>query len=904
MTVHRSAPGSALIGLVIAILIFSVLAAAIVPMIGSVGQQTSASNRASKAYLLAESAFRHAASRYLHAGDSDRLRNAALDAVEGNYTLSDGNSRFVIDIYSYYGETAQDIPQGATSFTLHVPGKFPDGNLLAGGVFLDPGLQIQMEDQIHTLSIGSQPIAGQDDDITIAVDTPMPFYPAGTIALPIADADPVRSPSVSNGDDIAYQPGHGRMFPLRNGRILINGRLLTYAFNDRANNAFVDVRDLDDDTMVGHPIPSGTKIILTPFVRLLATGIYGKGAEQAARQVTYHTPLPLSEATVQQEVFEDKFDAKDDWSDTTGTSTSAGDVAGNSALRIEATAASGSDQGSLTAFSPESEAAKAIDFNAASRGGRGFLGYDIQIKVGFEGTPVPSFGFTPPASSVPTYVAAGLNFRLGDLPDSGATIFNTNTYGLSFLRGNSSAADGIPDDLVPIDDRPAIVLWQQTGNGADRSWLAYTEMTDLTLNEDNEDAGNDQFSKVGAPSLWDPQGSTGRQRGASTRNWYYGNGSTLTYNTGAANSGAIQSSLLSLPTGYDRITLKFWGWHETEPQRAGFALNDFDRKEVHILDDGGTSLSTFVIGTAAAPGDWYQEEIDLTPFAGQSIAIQFRFDTVDNLNNDYEGWYIDDVRIESEWPIQNITLAVGLEEAVVVRFADGFPEIREGDRIYGNSRRTIGRVSAPPLLTAGDWTDASRAQGVLLLDRVSVSHPVEAFDSGEQIIAIGGTGRARVTIYDETSDRKANIIRAYIATENGIGTPNTNPLDFNVGPYPRMEAGDTLHWPPWVDARGNWTDHDGSFTAAEDFFRLIQWDVLNAGAVSIPFRSAVQGLIPNAVIQTHEDDLQTLDFPAILSQDEIGLHTFGDGSLSTYFDDFGVRITVPQNNTLPAPVQQ
>ncbi|MEJ2158372.1 MAG: hypothetical protein P8X96_23855, partial [Desulfobacteraceae bacterium] len=456
----------------------------------------------------------------------------------------------------------------------------------------------------------------------------------------------------------------------------------------------------------------------------------------------------------------------------------------------------------------------------------------------------------------------------------------------------------------PTSDRPVIVLWQQTGNGANRTWLAYKEMVDLVFSEDNEDPGNDQLSEVGAPSLWAPQGSNARQHGTSTRNRYYGNSKTDTYNNSAANAGVIRSSFISLLAGYARTTLKFWGWHETEPQRAGFALNDFDRKEVQVLDESGTPIATYVIGTSAAPGDWYREEIDLTPFAGRSIAIQFRFDTVDNLNNDFEGWYIDEVWIESEWPVQNTTLAVGLKEAMVLRFADGFPEIREGDRIYGNSRRTIGRVSAPPLLTAGDWTDASRAQGVLLLNRVSVSTAAEAFVDGELITSIGGNGRARITTYDETNDRKANIIRVYIATEGGIGSANTNPIDANILPYPRLGADDALQWPPYTDARGNWTDDDGNFTAAEDFFRLIQWDALNAGAASIPFRSTAQGIILNAVVQTHHSDLQSLDFPAILSQDEIGLHTFGDGSLNTYFDDFGIRIAVPQNNTLPAPLQQ
>ena len=94
MKTSQKLNGSALIGLVVAILIFSVLAAAIVPMISSSGRQTDAGAMAAKAYLLAESGFRFAAAKYLHAGDSERLKNQAIEDLDGNYTLSDGNSRF------------------------------------------------------------------------------------------------------------------------------------------------------------------------------------------------------------------------------------------------------------------------------------------------------------------------------------------------------------------------------------------------------------------------------------------------------------------------------------------------------------------------------------------------------------------------------------------------------------------------------------------------------------------------------------------------------------------------------------------------------------------------------------------------------------------------------------------
>ena len=78
-------------------------------------------------------------------------------------------------------------------------------------------------------------------------------------------------------------------------------------------------------------------------------------------------------------------------------------------------------------------------------------------------------GFEPEGSSIPKYYAAGLAFRLDE---------NENFYGLSFLRGCAfcTPADRIPDEIVPENDVNLVVLWQQTGNGTSRKWLAYSEV--------------------------------------------------------------------------------------------------------------------------------------------------------------------------------------------------------------------------------------------------------------------------------------------------------------------------------------------------------------------------------------------------------------------------------------------
>ncbi len=879
----QSYRGSALIGLVVAILIFSILAAAIVPMLSSSGQQTAAGAMGTKAYLLAESGFRFAASKYLHAGDSDRLKNQAIEDLDGNYTLSDGNSRFRLDVFSYYYELVGAAPGAVPNeFKAHCPGSFPDDVSLANG------LELSIGDEIYTIA-GTAAIAGeQDDNVTIAVDRQLSVYQDRTLVYPVADVDSSRTASVSNGGNLAYMPADARLFPLRNGHIRVNGRYLSYRFNDRNHDQFADVSDPDDDTMENFPIPAGSKIILSKYVRVKSTGIHGSGALQARRQIIYNTPLTLSSAATQNVQFSDPFKTKDNWTDTQGTVTVVGDAAGNSALKVEGTAVSGADKGALTVFSPTTPEAQAIDFNASRRGTKGYLSYDTQIKIGFENLPIPVMGFFP-ESPVPASFAAGLSFRLSN---TDAGLFSSNGYGLSILRGNNSIDAAIPDEILPLSDQRAIVLWQQTGNGSQRTWLAYKAVP-INFPLPLEDFNGSDGSWAPSSGMW--QYAPVSPPGNGTPAWH------CDYNFAGFNSATLESPLsYDLPPDYPQTTLTLRSWLQAEAN---------DIAEVRVLAGAG-ALKTLTLNGQGSPG-WNNEALSLSEFAGQSIAIQFYFERVGGLNAGLQGWYIDDVQIRSEWPVQNATLGVRLQEAMVVRFYDGYPEIKSGSRLYGHNRNTTATVLVPPLLVQGNWGAASPAIGVLLLSRPSVLDTAAAFDADEVLTAIGGSGgRALVQRYDEARDRKANIIQVFYASESGGGNGlgNTNPLDIHTRPYPRRGDGDGPAWPPVVDGDGNWTDEDGNWTAAEDFFRYIQWDDINTGNVSglegISYTTKDQGLVQNTIIQSHQADLQSPPYPGRLSEFEIGLHALGDGALNLYFDDFGIQLDVAQTNTIPNPLQE
>jgi hypothetical protein len=253
---------------------------------------------------------------------------------------------------------------------------------------------------------------------------------------------------------------------------------------------------------------------------------------------------------------------------------------------------------------------------------------------------------------------------------------------------------------------------------------------------------------------------------------------------------------------------------------------------------------------------------------------------------------------------------------MVVRFKDGQAEIREGDRILGGSRNTIGTVIEPPILSSGSWGGTPAATGTLLLNRTVVTSTGDAFEADEPIYVIGNTGDAKVASWDETNDRKANVIQVFYANANGFGGGDTDPLNRITQPYGRLGIDpdlSDLQWPPELDGTGNWTDRDGNWTSAEDYFRLVQWDEVNdanvTGLTAIPFFEATNGLIDSAIIQSHyhqsdSDTLQTPDFPAIFENPELGLHTFGDGSENVFFDDFGIELDTAIEDILLPPLQQ
>lgn len=146
---------------------------------------------------------------------------------------------------------------------------------------------------------------------------------------------------------------------------------------------------------------------------------------------------------------------------------------------------------------------------------------------------------------------------------------------------------------------------------------------------------------------WDASGLwhiTARDSASSNRVFWYGQESSGNYDTvsdGAhtRNHGYLTSREISL-VGVTNPALSFMMSSQVEP----YDPENYDKMRVQLSEDKGITW----VDLLELPDTnmiWDLEEIDLSQYTGEIIKIRFSFSTLDGLYNDYEGLYIDDVKI-------------------------------------------------------------------------------------------------------------------------------------------------------------------------------------------------------------------------------------------------------------------
>jgi parallel beta-helix repeat protein len=157
----------------------------------------------------------------------------------------------------------------------------------------------------------------------------------------------------------------------------------------------------------------------------------------------------------------------------------------------------------------------------------------------------------------------------------------------------------------------------------------------VTVFEDDVEAGVDGWTNA---SLWH---ITERRCSSTSHSWWYGQEATGNYDTGGHSLGCLVSPSIDL-TGATAATLYYWTWWQTESDAS------YDTKRVYITTDGGTTWN--LLEQLPAGSGSGNRTLDLAIYKGNVVQIRFCFDTKDDYYNNYEGWFVDDIKVEKEVP--------------------------------------------------------------------------------------------------------------------------------------------------------------------------------------------------------------------------------------------------------------
>ncbi|MFQ5910961.1 MAG: hypothetical protein ACE5IJ_09625, partial [Thermoplasmata archaeon] len=166
--------------------------------------------------------------------------------------------------------------------------------------------------------------------------------------------------------------------------------------------------------------------------------------------------------------------------------------------------------------------------------------------------------------------------------------------------------------------------------------------------------------------------------------WWYGLDATGNYDDGFRNYGSLVSPPIDL-TGSIAAELSFRYWYETENSM------DYDQRWLIVRTGNNPWPAVGQTGTIQLDlqdnRTWLEWRINLSAYGGKVIQLSLFFDTISNLDNDHQGWYIDDFLVTQ-------TMAKNTPPVVTVDYPSG------GDVFTGGGDQTIE-------WTASDSTDST-----------------------------------------------------------------------------------------------------------------------------------------------------------------------------------------------------
>ncbi len=141
-----------------------------------------------------------------------------------------------------------------------------------------------------------------------------------------------------------------------------------------------------------------------------------------------------------------------------------------------------------------------------------------------------------------------------------------------------------------------------------------------------------------ATGLWHVTTSCDQGGGCDAPGWaYFGEDASCSFDTGAIESGTLALEAISIPPSANSTQLEYCSLYDGD---RGVAPGGFDAAWLSI---NGTIADD--VGPVATIGVWETRIVDLTEYAGQTVTLEWHFDSSDNMSNDGVGWQIDRVEL-------------------------------------------------------------------------------------------------------------------------------------------------------------------------------------------------------------------------------------------------------------------
>jgi prepilin-type N-terminal cleavage/methylation domain-containing protein len=896
--------GAILVTLIAAMVVFAALGAVMIGMFGTSALSQVAGNNTLKAYYLAESGFRYAASEYINAsGDTARETQMAAMHNKTN-TLAGGDGKFDLAIYPYYYNVKR-APSG-----IHLDTSVSGGLLFNSGDFMN-GSWVQLQRFDGTVSyekIWGASVITDTDGKPIVQFTRMSgtgtadwdsAIPVGTKVTPMCVPNRNAGLALADNGDLTFVLNSGaRIFPAQNGTFSVrivgepNPRFLRYRQLDLANNKLKGIHDPEGVSLTGKTLEdpgtvepySNRFISLTKFAKVESTGTFGTGSAAVSRKVTYY--MPIGYAGLQPELkkeFKDQMANLTNWqaSDHIGRiGTFTAGTSYGSTMRVSTDQAVNTlPGGSCLKFR---EFQVGINSSVARvqsgeflhtavqqewlRAGN-YLGYDLEMKTFYT-------LINPMARH-----ALGLTFRLDE---SGNALGFTYARGIPGFDQYGCDNDGIPFGFLAnipgyTNYTPVLLFWmkqyakQEPGLDID---LSPHSVAPVTIN-DPPPVGRGTY----AIHSYNPE-------------YFWTTGERVRFtNTG----GALPPGIIPGRDYYIRKVVYNFNTYLYLFVNETAALN-FDPLWPGLVDitDYGTGTTTIIA-----------QDPTFTKLAHQVLTS----------GNEYLG-LIASLSYLKSWA----TFMARVIEAPSVSFVSGGGsagrEILSGETVYQTSNNLPGgtvtavyRVMRSPVYRAAKsgnrlWSSGSE-QGVLLLERISgnaLSNPSTAPFTGGSTIFVGehpgGTNAGTVGVggvSDAVFRQRDNWLMFSVGDPTGKDPADTNPFNNYRGPVLR----NSILWP---------SDNPEETVINTDAFTLLRFsDYLNASLSCRVNGVGQTGSYCLTRFFTKNNDGSAGDVLRFASPDgsmfyspqsgtvfptgraEFGLHAYGMDGHFTEFDDFALQ---------------